>query len=259
MSNSYKKIVVSLLLLCAPVANAADTKPKYGPEATRITLEHQYFRNHEAPDYWVISPYYVPQQDGRSCSLASVTMIVNAARAFQNLTADDELAVQSEVLKKTNNTDWQRDLGPVGKGVTLDELGRFTEAALRAYGITPTEIDTIHADNSKEFHQKLHQLLIRNEKSNRNFIIANFLQGVYTGDASVGHIAPVGAYDAQRHRVLIMDPDRVWYEPYWVSEETFLKGMNTQDDTTKKTRGLVWIQLPEGSANAKTSSISSSD
>ena len=259
MNTSFRKIAVILLFSCVVVANAADTKPKYGPEATRIALSHQYFREHAAPDYWAISPYYVPQQDGKSCSIASVTMIVNAARAFQNLTADDELAVQSEVLKKTNNADWQKDLGPVGKGVTLDELGRFTEAALRAYGITPTAIETIHADDSKEFRQKLRQLLIRNEKSNRNFIIANFLQGVYTGDASVGHIAPVGAYDAQKHRVLIMDPDRTWYEPYWVSEETFLKGMTTQDDASKKTRGLIWIQLPEGSANAKTSSISSSD
>jgi hypothetical protein len=40
-----------------------------------------------------------------------------------------------------------------------------------------------------------------------------------------------------------MDPDRTWYEPYWVSEETFIAGMNTQDKESGKTRGMLWVKL----------------
>lgn len=232
------------LLFCAQPSLSADTKPKYGPEATRVSLSHEYFRSHAAPDFWVLAPYYVSQQDDKSCSLASVTMIVNAARAYENLSAEDQLATQPEVLKKAAVEDWKKDLGPIGKGVMLDELGRFAEAALRAYGEAPIQVQTLHVDQSKESRQKVHELLLRNEESDRNFIIANFVQGSYTGDADVGHIAPVGAYDAQKKRVLIMDPDRQWYEPYWVSEKTFVDGMATKDGLSYKTRGLVFIQLP---------------
>ena len=237
-------VCVVIGLFTAFSTYSAETKPKYGPEATQVSTSHQYFLSHAAPDFWVIAPYYVPQQDGRSCSLASVTMIVNAARAHQRLTADDELATQPEVLKKTALDDWKTDLGAIGKGVTLDELGRFSEGALRGYGITPSEVQTLHVNQTPESRKKVHELLVRNEGSDRNFIIANFIQGSYTGDADVGHIAPVGAYDAQKKYVLIMDPDRQWYEPYWVSEETFVDGMATQDKTSTKTRGLIFIQLP---------------
>ena len=189
-------------------------------------------------------PYYVPQQDGKSCSLASVTMVVNAARVHENLTADDELATQPEVLKKSAVEDWKKDLDVLGKGVTLDELGRFTEAALRAYGEAPTDIQVLHVDHTPESRKKVHDYLTHLGKTDRAFMIANFLQGSYTGDADVGHIAPVGAYDVQKKRVLIMDPDRQWYEPYWVSEKTFVDGMATKDTQGSKTRGLIFIQLP---------------
>ena len=66
---------------------------------------------------------------------------------------------------------------------------------------------------------------------------------VYTGDAEAGHISPVGAYDPSTQRVLILDSDRKWYEPYWVSEKTFLRGISTRDSESKQNRGLVVVRL----------------
>src|SRR3712207_8995568 len=40
-----------------------------------------------------------------------------------------------------------------------------------------------------------------------------------TGDWDGPHISPIGAYDAQRHQVLILDVDRQWYVPYWSGDE----------------------------------------
>ena len=66
-------------------------------------------------------------------------------------------------------------------------------------------------------------------------LVANFLQSVYTGDAPVGHVSPVGAYDAKRARVLVFDVDRKWYEPYWVPEKAFVEGLATADPVSDPT------------------------
>ena len=38
-----------------------------------------------------------------------------------------------------------------------------------------------------------------------------------------------------------MEPDREWYEPYWVSDERLLQAMATIDGETGKSRGYVRI------------------
>ncbi len=42
-----------------------------------------------------------------------------------------------------------------------------------------------------------------------------------------------------------MDPDRKWYEPYWVSEQTFLSAMTTRDSESGHSRGYLFITLPK--------------
>ena len=66
---------------------------------------------------------------------------------------------------------------------------------------------------------------------------------ILTGDpeGSVGHIAPIGAYDAKKKRVLILDPDRKYYQPYWVPYEKLFDGINTTDSGNSKSRGLVIV------------------
>lgn len=238
----------ALFFLCTASSFAfAETKPKYGPEATLLRNSHEYVQHHPAPDFWALMPFYTAQQTGSACSIASVSMVINAARTDQNLTADDELATQNNVLKKTGDDEWTKAVGDKGGGRTLDQLGVEVEKAFKAYGYKNAKVEVIHADDlSPATKEKIHHALVENEKSAKDFIIANFIQGVYTGDADAGHIAPVAAYDAKTKRVLILDPDREWYEPYWVSEETFIKGMNTKDNRAgDKFRGLVWVQKGE--------------
>lgn len=243
------KYLLLAVFISANFVVASETKPKYGPEATVLSRSHEYIQHAKAPDYWALSPYYVPQQNGASCSVASVTMVVNAARVGRNLTSDDQLATQSDVLDKAHDDFWKKTVGVsslgmvAAKGVTLDELKTVALEALKAYGVE-ADAEVFHADDlSDATRSKLHQALVENEKSARDFIIINFNQGVYTGDSDAGHIAPIGAYDAKNHRVLVMDPDRQWYEPYWVSEETLLKGMATQDKASQRNRGYLWIKL----------------
>jgi len=234
------------LCLSLSVAFGAEPKPKYGREAKPLSQVHDYFKRADAPDYWAIAPYYVPQRDGKSCSLGSVTMVMNAARASKDLTTDDELVTQDRLLEKAGNEFWKSALGTLGRGVPLPKLGPIVEDSLRASGFSKFKVEVVHVENGSASNLvSLRQVLVENERSARDFIIANFDQGIYTGDTGGGHISPVGAYDSAKKRVLIMDTDRQWYEPYWVSDETFLRGMATVDKDSGKKRGYVWIKIEE--------------
>jgi hypothetical protein len=226
---------------CLRAGDAA--KPKYGPSATPLERAPEYLREAPAPDFWALIPYYAAQQSQSSCSLASAVAVVNAARDATKLGSEEELATEAALLERAGVASWKRAVGALGHGVTLDELGPDLAAALRGYGVTVTSVEAIHVDGSPGSRERVHAALVENERAASDFIVANFLQGVYTGDAMAGHVAPVGAYDAARRRVLILDPDRRWYGPYWVPEDVFVDGMATMDAASGATRGLVWVKL----------------
>jgi hypothetical protein len=235
-----------LILLISALSLNAVAKPKYGPEATPLSKSHEYLREKQAPDYWALSPYYAQQMNRKACSLASIAMLLNAARTSRPLTADDELITQDKLLEKVNDKNWNEDISLKSLKVTnLNEMKTIIEESLKAYGFESFTVEAVHMDDTPSSRAKLHKDLVENEKSSKDFIVLNFLQSVYTGDADVGHVSPLGAYDKKRKRALVMDVDREWYEPYWVSEETLAKGMATKDKTSGLNRGYLYIKLSD--------------
>jgi hypothetical protein len=238
---------ISLVLLgfLAQSGIASEQKPKYGAGTTRLVLDHSFMKMREAPDYWALSAYYLPQQDGRSCSLASFAMALNALRARDDLGADDQLVTQKIFLKKVSeHPAMKRFFEDKGKSVSLDEFAEVARLAVSEFGMKSLKVDVIHVDKADlETETRIRKILSDNEKSSKDMVIANFLQSEYTGDpeGKVGHVSPVGAYDAKLDRVLIFDPDREYYEPYWVGFKTFMKGLNTLDQDAGKNRGILWI------------------
>ena len=244
--KSIQLVALSALVLSLGFTPAlsAESKPKYAASAVRLALDHEYINKSKAPDYWALSPYYVSQRDSSACSLASFAMLLNALKSSLNLTASDELITQDKFVEKLkDHPAMKRFFMEKGKSISLDEFAEIASRALVVYGIKGFKVDAIHANGSRDFIRKTHDILVENEVSSRNFIVANFLQSEFTGDeeGAVGHVAPVAAFDARKSRVLIMDPDRVYYEPYWVSVDAFIKGMNTIDKDGGKTRGFLWI------------------
>lgn len=207
-----------------------------------ILQDHHYIRTHDAPIYWKISPYYLPQPTDASCSLASATMVMNALRIPQIRYANQKLVTTNSVLHSSQNA-WKNDVKQGGNGVTLDEFGSFLSQAMNVYNILPTHLAIIHATHVNDFGTKFHQALLEGEKTGRTFIIVNFDQKFISGTERVGHFAPVGAYDANTKRVLIMDPDREFFEPYWVPEHQLLRAMETADSDAHKNRGFVIVTL----------------
>ncbi len=253
MSEPFRAGLALLGLVAALTGSAGEARalettasPKFAPPTVRLFDDHAHIQKNKAPDYWALSGYYLAQEGGAYCSVATVAMIVNAARARTKLTASDELATQTNLLKKVKTHDWAQKVGALGRGVGLGEFAPILSDSLKAYGVEveSTEVVVVDADDART-RKKIREILTENEKSDRDLIAVNYLQSEYTGDpeGKVGHFAPVAAYDAVKKRVLIFDPDRQYYEPYWVSEDAFVKGMMTLDPVMKSNRGLVRVRM----------------
>lgn len=239
-------VLIFIAILSSGVANA---KPKYGPAespaATPLFVASEYFRRAEAEDFWRLIGYYVPQFSGSACSVASVSMVINAALSRRERTSDDKVVSQAELLDRVRVEGWKSRIVGIGiRGTTLEQLGRIVEAVFKEYKFEGAKVRVVHvAGATTDVLEGLRKDLRENERSGRNFIIANFDQKMFTDDASAGHIAPIGAYDEKLRRVLILDPDREYYEPYWVSDENFLRGMATKDVMAKVNRGYVFVSF----------------
>jgi hypothetical protein len=225
--------------------------PKYAAFSVPLSRDPVYLRQATAPDFWALAPYYVGQQDDTSCSLASLTMLVNAARHDTHLSTDEPLVTQPVLRQRVASSVWERGLAPGGDGVTLDQLALLARQSLLAFGVEPVAVRTTHVPApSPEALEQLRAALRASEDSDSDFVLVNFLAGAYVGVGEYGHIAPVGAYDGERRRVLILDPDRTWYEPYWVPDEVALAGMATRDPVASQPRGYLYVSLRSKSDRA---------
>jgi hypothetical protein len=249
--------------LCSFAGEAAHPKPKYGPEGkpyvTTLAANHDYFLStkHLSPKFWALIGYYVPQYTEASCSAASISMVLNAARAQLPKTSEDKLILQPDLVEKVTTQHWKERMSKDGygdkklRGTSLDTLREITEAAFKTYGFLSVKVEAVHVrDLSEKTLSQIHQALIENEKSPGTFLVSNFDQKVFTDDSTAGHFAPVAAYDSAHKKVLIMDPDREWYEPYWADEKRFAEAMHTQDDEIKDYRGYLIIRLASPSKDS---------
>jgi hypothetical protein len=220
-------------------------QPKYGSRAVRMFHARQYLRENEAPDFWALMPYYVHQFSERACSVASTTMVVNAARAQSELMSDDELVSQKALLRRVSYPRWNNAIQEGGRGVTIEDLGHYLTQALELYCNDEYEVDAVRVDASDDgLHERVRKMLIENERTDDDFVIVFFWQATFTDDpeGKTGHVAPIGAYDEENERALILDPDRDWYEPYWVPLDVLVEGMARRDPDTGRSRGYIWVR-----------------
>jgi len=253
-------VILTLCLIMALGENLpANEIPKYGPVGTPFAVplshDHKYLQdsNNAALDYWNLAPFYISQSNELSCSVASVTMVLNGIiRAGCSLRAQDTNVTQAKLIERINAINWKERVTPGGYngevGLKLDQLETAVIESLRQYEVRNYEIDRVEVTNAEESALiKFRSALTANEGNGNDFILIHFLQDLVT-DAPGGpypHISPIGAYDKTNKRVLVMDVDRDWYEPYWVSDERLLLAMS------KKTRkygfgGYLWIRVKSG-------------
>ncbi|KAA0596415.1 hypothetical protein FZ942_09835 [Azospirillum lipoferum] len=218
-----------------------DRKPKFGPDALPITRSADFVRTTPAPDYWALSPYYVPQTTGASCSVASVVMMLNALRGLPGL-ASERLVTAKQLLDRLDDDHWREATDDDGEGISFGELIAYVRRSLSAYGID-AEVEVWRPrDTSPATLAELRRILSDNERNADDIILLAFDQGTLTGDVGLGHIAPLGAYDAANRRALVMDPDRTWYVPYWTSDARLLEAMLKPDHADPEGSGLIRVR-----------------
>lgn len=212
MKRAHLPLIAALVTAVA--ASPALAKPKLGPNAVPLTVDHTYLQTAAAPDYWAYSPFNKPQFTGSACSVASVTMALNGLRGLPT-NAAQRVPTQQAVLKKVGSKAWSAKGAEGGDGVTFRELRRYTAATMDAYSVTAT-ISVFRPKQTNEAALvRTREILARNEGSADDVALVYFNQGVLTGDWNGPHVSVIGAYDAARDRVLILDVDQDWYIPYW--------------------------------------------
>jgi hypothetical protein len=221
-----RSLAVFALFFAVSGAQALEPpKPKLGPEAVPIFQETDYLRSAPAPDYWTLSAYYVPQATSTDCSAASIAMAVNALRGLPP-NADQELVTEDSLLEDVDDEAWISEVEEDGPGVTFKETRQYLRESLDQFELkaaTVTAVAPQVADAAAL--DAFRKALADNEASGKNVMLVYYNQGAVTGDWDGPHISPVGAYDAAKDRVLIMDVDRDWYVPYWTSSKTLLAAL----------------------------------
>lgn len=226
--------------------------PKYGPGARVMAQDNRYLRaTGSAPDFWSLVPFYVPQFNDFSCSTAAVTMVVNGFLhpAGRTLADTERNVTQADLLARVREIPWQELVSPAGSrgrhGLELGELAMATKCSLDQYGLADgcVEIFEFAAGDLAG----LRQVLARNEADAHDYLLAHFVQDELTGarGGPYPHVSPVGAYDAASGRALILDVDRDWYEPYWVSAEDLLRALTRSTEACGR-GGLVRVECGGG-------------
>jgi hypothetical protein len=229
------------LLLAALALALGDTAlaqpPKYGPSgsprAAPLSADHAYLAAAPAPDFWALMPHYGGQMNDFACSAASVAMVINAAvRTGRPLSNEDRNITQQVLLDRVAAEHWKARVSSLGywgrHGLNLAQLEVVAQAALRSFGASQSSARATPADGSEAGLEGFRRALAQNERSARDAMLLHFVQDEVTAapGGPYPHISPVGAYDEARRRVLVLDVDREWYEPYWVADDVLYRAMS---------------------------------
>lgn len=241
------------LLLSALAALPAAAEPKYGPAgdpvAVPISQDHAYLSSSSgaASDYWRLSPFYVPQFNEFACSAASVVAAFNALLPQSRRTDSDRNLTQAALLADPVNADWRDLLSPAGlkgrHGVALEQLETFLKRNLQPRGCRGCTVERREVSESGEAtREAFRKALAAGENDPRDVLLVHFVQDELTKapGGPFAHVSPVGAYDAGTDRVLILDVDGEWYEPYWVPRRRLVDAMARR---TKAFGYGGWIRL----------------
>jgi hypothetical protein len=185
--------------------------------------------------FFPIASQFVTQKTQAYCGVASIVMVLNALGAPAPTTPEYQpyhTFTQDNLLSEETDAILPRDV-LARQGMTLDQLG-----ALLALN-HPVTVEVRHAATGglDAFRAVARDYL----GEDGHFVIVNYLRRAI-GQASGGHISPLGAYDAETDRFLILDVARYKYPPVWVKAADLFDAMNTPDAANGgKTRGYVLV------------------
>ena len=212
--------------------------PKYADWVTLLAEDRDHFRRAPAAAYWRLAPHYVGQGTETACGLASTTVVLNALRGGR---AAETLLTQAMVLDSLDDAAWRAGVGTDdGDGLSGRMVAGGLGRLLPRFGIAATihHEKVVAADAATA--DRLRAALVAAEAGDR-LLIGHFYMAAVIGAGDYGHFSPLGAYDADRDRVLVLDVYRVTFEPYWAPLDRLLAGMAVPGKVENAPRG--WIEV----------------
>lgn len=187
-------------------------------------------------DYFPLSIHFTTQVNPAYCGPASIAMVLNALgipRPASGMTVGLGMFDQENIFTPATDTvKTAKAITSPPYGMTLDELGDM----LAAYDL---RVAVVHAGDSDL--DTFRKTAIAQLGDTDNFVLVNYLRKAI-GQEAGGHISPLGAYDADTDRFLILDVSRYKYPPVWVEAAALFGAMNTTDaDNNDKTRGYLSV------------------
>jgi hypothetical protein len=204
------------------------------PEGRRLLLESE---AHEA--FFPLIAQFETQKSLAHCGPASIVMVLNALEvpaptafgSYRLFTQDNVFDALPEPI--TSDRVVER------RGMALVEVASM----LRAYGLS---VDVHYAGQSSidAFRDRAAEHLGRS----RSHVIVNYSRTAL-GQDGPGHISPLGAYDADSDRFLVLDVSRYKAPAVWVQAERMFAAMAEPIGPGAGTRGFLLIRAPpkEGS------------
>ena len=224
--------------------------------ATPFSQENPSFEGSGSPGFKALRSGFVTQFNEAACSVASVATMLNAMFTMLNRKTDSGLITQEKILEKVRAVNWAERISRKGfgnrRGLPIEELGIVVKDTLEQFNIQYKTFAAVplgkDLSNITELKEELFHRAVKLEGIGNCFMIAHFNQGIFIKGLHLPHISPVGAVNPEKKRVLILDVDPYVKEPYWVSFDTFFKGLSwTYNGILRKYGytggGYVWVCL----------------
>jgi hypothetical protein len=177
--------------------------------------------------------HFQRQHTDSACSVASIANVVNALRSAERPISPETL------LDLVGDSHWIAATGTGSDGVSFAELQLYLRQSLDRAGLGEARVEVFRPRPDEDSLNRLRRLLAHRETA--EMVLATFDQGWLLGEASVGHVSPLGDYDAENNRVEILDVDPEHPIPYWVRDQDLLTAMTrASDDPTGD--GLIIIK-----------------
>jgi hypothetical protein len=171
-------------------------------------------------------------------------MLVNAARGSGHLKAGEKLVTQQDLLAAVNDEGWTfHCTDPQGNGASLQEMAPIMERAYALYGVGGARVQMVQVTDAAAQADGFRAALAAMERAPTTQIALNFDGAPVYGQADYGHFSPAASYDAARDRVLVLDVDRGWHEPYWVPVDIMLAALATMSRKDGSPRGYLRVTL----------------
>jgi glutathione-S-conjugate glycine hydrolase len=199
------------------------------PEGRQLLFESE---AHEA--FFPLISHFETQKSTAHCGPASIVMVLNALAvrapkafgSYRLFTQDNVFDPLTEPITS--------DRTVAKRGMALIEVA----AVLRAYGLS---VDVRYADQSSAnaFRSSAAEYL----RQPASHVIVNYSRTAL-GQDGPGHISPLGAYDADSDRFLILDVSRYKAPAVWVLAEQLFAAMAEPIGPDEGTRGYLLIRAP---------------